>query len=53
MLCGCLWAAKTPSQPDLKPANQQGILAGKCYTQPSKVKENFCFLGQKFSARKM
>jgi hypothetical protein len=50
MLCGCLWAAKTPSQPDLKPANQQGILARKCYTQPSKVKEKlFPFKGKNFS----
>jgi hypothetical protein len=52
VLCRCPWAAKTPSQLDLKPANQQGILAKKCYTQPTKMRENPCFLGQEFSVRK-
>jgi hypothetical protein len=40
-----------PFQPDLKPANQQGILADFTTHNQPKMKENPCFLGQELSAR--
>jgi len=52
VLCGCLLGSQESSQPDLKPAKPASSACKKNYTQPRKMKENPCFLGQELSARK-